>query len=180
MPAYSSDAPIVLCGFMASGKTTLGRMLAQRLHFAFADTDDMVTSSAQMTIPQLFAAGGEALFRDIEHEIVCKAAQMQRTVISTGGGVMTFERNAHVLAQHAEIIHIRRRFDDCYAAIRRRKNRPLAGQKSREELQAMYNARCAAYNQYASLILDNDGTPEEALQKLLLHLQSRTHAPSLL
>lgn len=178
MPVYSPDAPIALCGFMASGKTTLGLLLAQRLHFAFVDTDDMVANSTQMTIPQLFAAGGESFFRDAEHQAVCAAAQMRRTVISTGGGVMTFERNALILAQHAEIIHISRSFDSCYAAILRRKNRPIAGQKSREELRALYDARCAAYHRYASLILPNDSTPEEALQKLLLHLQARIPSAS--
>lgn len=158
---------LALCGFMACGKTTLGKRLAAALHYDFADTDEMLFAQTQMTLKQMFDAGGEAYFRDLEHETVCRAALLPKTVISTGGGVVTFERNVRALAPHAEIIHIRRSFDACYESITRRKDRPIAGQKSKEELRRMYDARLDAYSRCASFCVDNDGAPEEALRALL-------------
>ena len=157
---------LALCGFMACGKSTLGIALARRLGYDFVDTDEMLFRETNMTLAQMFAIGGESYFRDREHEVIKKAALLPRTVISTGGGVITFERNAALLAQHAEIIHIRRSFESCYACISKRKNRPIAGQKTREEMLTMYTARLGAYEKYASFTLENDGTPEEALDKL--------------
>lgn len=158
---------ITLCGFMASGKSTIGKLLAARLGYAFVDTDQMLLCETGMTLAEMFAAGGESYFRDCEHKTVRKAALLPRTVISTGGGVMTFERNAQLLAAHTTVIHIRRSFDSCYAVISRRKNRPIAGQKSREELLSMYSARLAAYDRHAHIAVDNGGTPEEAVNAIL-------------
>lgn len=167
MNTIKKKPALVLCGFMGCGKTALGTRLAQALDYTFADTDDMLFEQTQMTLAQMFALGGETYFRDREHEIVCQAAALKRTVISTGGGVMTYERNARILAQNAEIIHIHRSFEACYAAILCRRDRPIAGRKSKEELHQMYDARLAAYERYASFTLENDGTVQEALDRLL-------------
>ena len=164
---------LALCGFMACGKTTLGRALARELGYAFVDTDELLFEKTRMTLGEMFAAGGETYFRDREHEVVCQAAKLEKAVISTGGGVMTFERNALMLAEHAEIIHIRRSFDLCYEHIVRRENRPIAGHKSCEEMLMLYQSRQAAYDRYAGLILQNDGTPEEALCAILRWLRTR-------
>ena len=158
---------LALCGFMASGKTTLGKRLAQALGFDYVDTDELLLRRTGMTLSEMFAIGGETYFRDLEHEAVREAALLPHSVISTGGGVMTFERNARLLAQHARIIHVHRSFDACYAAISRRKDRPIAGQKSREELLALYNARLLAYERYAALTIENDDTPEKAVACVL-------------
>ena len=158
---------LTLCGFMACGKSALGRRLAAALHYDFVDTDQLLLERTGMTLQQMFAKGGEAYFRDREHEVIREAARLPRTVISTGGGVMTFERNARLLAESTRIIHVHRPFDACYASISRRKNRPIAGQKSREELLALYNARLDAYNRYANFVLHNDGTPEQAVERVL-------------
>ena len=165
MSQSSQNDTIVLCGFMGCGKSTLGKALAVSLSYDYCDTDEMLLSETGMTLPELFAVGGESYFRDREHEIVQKASLLPRTVVSTGGGVMTFERNARLLAERAVIIHIRRSFDACYAAISRRKNRPIASAKSREELLRMYEARLAAYERYADFTLSNDGSVKAAVAR---------------
>lgn len=167
MNTISNVPSLTLCGFMACGKTTLGKRLARALCYEYVDTDELLLHRTGMTLPEMFAIGGEAYFRDREHEVVREAAQLPGAVISTGGGVLTFERNARLLAQHTKIIHVRRSFDACYASISRRKNRPIAGQKSREELLALYNARLPAYARYAAFTLDNDDTPERAVECVL-------------
>ena len=157
---------IVLCGFMGCGKTTIGKKLANALDYRFADTDEMLISETGQSIAQIFAEAGESYFRDLEHQIVQKAATLSHFVISTGGGVMTFERNARLLAQHATIIHIHRSFDACYAAVRMRSNRPISGNKSREELLRLYESRLTAYEKYAHYTLANDASVEAAVAKL--------------
>ena len=157
---------IVLCGFMGCGKTTIGKMLASALDYRFADTDEMLISETGKSIAQIFAESGESHFRDLEHQIVQKAAALSHCVISTGGGVMTFERNARLLAQHTTIVHIHRSFDDCYDAIRKRTNRPLSGSKSREELLSLYESRFAAYEKYAHYTLANNASAEAVAARL--------------
>jgi len=157
---------IVLCGFMGCGKTTIGKTLAHHLGYHFADTDEMLIAETGQSIAQIFASSGESHFRDLEHQIVQKAAALSRCVISTGGGVMTFERNARLLARHTIIVHIHRSFDECYDAIRMRTNRPLSGNKSREELLNLYESRFASYEKYAHYTLENNFSVEEAATQL--------------
>lgn len=163
---------IVLCGFMGSGKSAVGRQLAGMLDYAFADTDDMLLADTGMTLAEMFAAGGERYFRDLEHETVKKAAKLTRTVLATGGGLMTFERNAQLLARRSFVVHVARSFDDCCAAVAKRKNRPLSGSKSAEELRAMYDARYPAYEKYADYTLVNDGTLQDAAERTLARISS--------
>ena len=63
------EHPIILCGFTSSGKTTIGKLLSEQLGLPFYDTDQMLIEHYKMTIPEIFAEGGESLFRDYEHEI---------------------------------------------------------------------------------------------------------------
>lgn len=168
-PARSFSS-IALCGFMGCGKSTVGRALSDALAFSFADTDELLTAQAGRTIAQIFADCGESGFRDMEHEVIRQAAALSRCVISTGGGAMTFERNARLLSQRALIIHVSRSFEGCYEAVRVRQNRPIAGQKSREELLALYESRIPAYEKYAAYTLVNDGPIDDVVARLVAWL----------
>ena len=166
MELQSPRNTIVLCGFMASGKSAVGRALARKLSFRFRDTDEMLVAETGKTIAEIFAEGGESGFRDLEHQIVRKAAGLTHCVVSTGGGVMTFERNALLLSERTTIIHVHRSFDKCYEAISKRTNRPIAGSKSRDELLHLYETRLNAYNRYAHYTLENNASIQEAVSRL--------------
>ena len=88
---------IILCGFMASGKTTVGKALAEEIEIEYVDTDEFLIETYGMDIPAIFAKHGEDYFRDLEHEIAKKVTELPRGVISTGGGMLTFDRNGEVL-----------------------------------------------------------------------------------
>lgn len=79
---------IVLVGFMASGKTTVGRLLAARLGYAFIDLDLQVENREGRSIPELFRAGGEAAFREAETQVTRELDALSDVVIATGGGWM--------------------------------------------------------------------------------------------
>ncbi len=170
-PSANCANTIVLCGFMSSGKTTIGKPLAQRLGYDFVDTDQLLISTFQMTIPEMFAKGGEAYFRDCEHEIARLASALHHTVISTGGGMMTFERNARILAEQGTIIYIHQDFDTCYKRLCTQKDRPLVKNNTREQLLQMYEARIAHYKKYASFTLENQGSVNEAVDTIVRYLQ---------
>ena len=89
----SDDAPIFLIGFMGSGKTTVGRLLAHRLGWTFADLDERVARAAGMSIPEIFAREGEPAFRRRETEALRLAAAERRVVLATGGGAACRDEN---------------------------------------------------------------------------------------
>ncbi|MCD8221380.1 MAG: shikimate kinase [Clostridiales bacterium] len=169
----NSASLIILCGFMSCGKTSIGKPLAERLGYTFVDTDDLLLDTYHMTIPEMFAKGGETLFRDCEHEIALKAASMQKSVISTGGGLITFERNARALAEKGIIIYINQDFDVCYERLMNQPERPLNKNHSREELRARYDARVPSYQKYASYTLTRPDSVENAVEEILSFLRSQ-------
>jgi shikimate kinase len=104
MPDFDPEAPIFLIGFMASGKTTVGRLLAARLGWAFADLDDLIAAGAGRTVPQIFAAEGEAGFRRRETDAVREAAARRRAVIATGGGAACREENLAAMCLNGRVV----------------------------------------------------------------------------
>ncbi len=164
---HTDKTNIVLCGFMSSGKTTIGKPLAKALGYTFVDTDQLLVSTFGQTIPQMFAEGGEAYFRDREHQIARVAAAMEHAVISTGGGMMANEQNARVLAETGTIIYIHQDFSTCYRRIKSQPDRPLVKNNTREDLHRMYLSRIPGYKKYASFTLENHGSVKEAVQTII-------------
>lgn len=103
-PARQSPAreSIVLTGFMGTGKTTVGRLLAERLGFDFVDTDQMIEAD-HGPIPLIFAEQGEEAFRAIERSLAAELATRQSTVIATGGRFMLDDANASALGSIARV-----------------------------------------------------------------------------
>jgi len=88
---------VFLTGFMGSGKTTVGRLLSERLAVPFVDLDREIERHAGMSVREIFEAGGEALFRRLEHEALAGAVAEPGAVIATGGGTITIESNRELL-----------------------------------------------------------------------------------
>jgi 3-dehydroquinate synthase len=94
---------IVLTGFMGTGKSTVGKLLAQQLGFEFVDTDLLIEQRAGRTIPEIFEQTGEAAFRQMEADLACELAQRQGVVISTGGRMMLDPGNAAALTRTGRV-----------------------------------------------------------------------------
>lgn len=169
---HTEKTNIILCGFMGSGKTTIGKPLAAELGYSFVDTDQLLVSTFGKTIPQMFAEGGEKYFRDQEHAIARIAASMEHTVISTGGGMMTFERNARVLEETGIIIYLHQNFSVCYRRISSQPDRPLVKNNTREDLHQMYTSRISCYKKYASFTLENSGSVKKAVHVIIQFLEN--------
>lgn len=90
---------IILIGFMGSGKTTLGRLLAEKINYTFIDSDQYISTLENKTIPKIFEEKGEPYFRKKEHEFIFHAQLLHKCVISTGAGLPCFENNMSFLQQ---------------------------------------------------------------------------------
>lgn len=97
---------IVLTGFMASGKTEIGKALAKRTGYQFVDTDALVEAQAGCTINEIFARLGESGFRDMETEAVKKAAKIRSAVIATGGGAVLRSENIEILRRTGVVVNL--------------------------------------------------------------------------
>lgn len=156
---------IVLVGMPGSGKSTVGKALAEAMGRPLVDTDALIVETAGRPIPEIFATDGEEVFRALETEAVKRAGMMSGAVIATGGGVVTRERNYAPLSQNARIVFIHRDLDKLPV-----KGRPLSQAHPLEE---MYAKRLPMYKAFADLEADNNGGVEDTVETILKALGYR-------
>ena len=99
-----SLASVILVGPMGSGKTTVGRALAEREQMDHIDLDEMIAQARGLSIPEMFDTDGESRFREIEHEALSQAIVGHNTVISAGGGVVVTEANRVLLRRSDALV----------------------------------------------------------------------------
>ena len=158
---------LYLTGMMGCGKSTLGRMLAERAGRVFIDLDDEIARRAQMTIPEIFAAGGEATFRAQESACLLDVSQKSGAIVATGGGIVLSSKNVEIMRRTGKILFLRRPLE-CILATFDGTGRPLAGTAA--EFASRYRDRLPLYLSSADAVVDNPGTPEEVLPALMAHL----------
>lgn len=152
---------IVLIGMPSSGKSTVGAMIAARLGREFIDTDDLIIRKAGMSIPEIFAKHGEGAFRSLESDIIAGLAQFQGKVIATGGGAVLNWDNVRRLSQNGRIYLVLRDPEKLTATA----DRPLSRDKA--SLQQLLQEREPVYRSVAEGYIDNNTTPEEAVDSFL-------------
>lgn len=131
---------ILLIGFMAAGKTTLGRALAKELGLQFIDLDHYIECRYRCTISQLFAERGEEAFRQIERNMLHEVAEFEDVVISTGGGTPCFFDNIEYMNRQGTTVFLEASVDVLHTRLTiARTQRPLVVGKSEEELRTYIN-----------------------------------------
>ncbi len=138
---------VALVGFMASGKTTIGRKLARKLRWPFCDTDALIVQS-HGPIAAIFASEGETAFRRYESDAIQAAlARDAATVIALGGGALTVPRNRNLIGEHAYRIFLKVPAEQILARVRRsRELRPVLGASpTLESVGALYASRIPEY-----------------------------------
>ena len=146
---------MALIGYMGSGKTTVGRLLAQRTGRDFVDLDHEISRLEGRTIPEIFAEGGEDRFRDLEHAALLSALErLEPAVISCGGGAITRPENRAALSQ-TPTVFLSEDVDALFARTRDA-DRPLRG-GSREEFSRRYAERLPLYHEVADVEVRADG-----------------------
>ena len=153
---------IVLIGMPSAGKTTIGKMLEEKLGKEFFDLDDMIIAKAGKSIPEIFQESGETGFRAIETEVAIEASKMNNKIIATGGGVVKHKVNMDFLRLNGITIFIDRDIDKLISSD---PNRPLSS--SKQALQQMYKERYPLYQKYAAYIAVNNANIEETVDDIV-------------
>lgn len=153
---------IVLIGMPSAGKTTIGKMLEEKLGKEFFDLDDMIIAKAGKSNPEIFQESGEAGFRAIETEVAIEASKMNNKIIATGGGVVKHKVNMDFLRLNGITIFIDRDIDKLISSD---PNRPLSS--SKQALQQMYKERYPLYQKYAAYIAVNNANIEETVDDIV-------------
>ena len=127
---------LFLTGFMGSGKTTVGRLLAKKMNYSFVDIDCFIENRYHKTINKIFEEKGEAGFREIEHKVLMEIINYENVVVSSGGGLPCFFDNMDLMNQNGITIYLREDNDDLIKRLNFNKdNRPLIKGKNQKELQ---------------------------------------------
>lgn len=179
----ASDRPfnVILIGFMGSGKTTVGQLLARQLGFQFLDTDQLIVRKAGRSIPQVFEEGGEPAFRTLESAVLDGlAGTTDRTVIATGGGIITVPENLPKLHALGLVIWLNPPEEILHQRIMRNQERPLVRTADpRGTIRDLLLARRPLYAAAADLEFNvSDVTPDEAAYGLAESVRVHFTAPT--
>jgi shikimate kinase/3-dehydroquinate synthase len=166
---------VVLVGFMGAGKTTVGRIIAERLGQPFVDSDVLIEQRLGRDIRDIFDAEGEAHFRQLEHVTVAGLVRGPEAVIALGGGAVQDPRSRAVL-RNARVVYLRVSYDEAMARVKSDEFRPML---HRPDLDEVYKQRLPVYEGLAVLTVDTDGRrPDAVALEVLAGLTRLPSTPS--
>ena len=161
---------VALIGFMGTGKSSVGQLVAMQLHFAFLDTDHVIEARAGKTISQIFAQDGEPAFRDWERRILGELESRTRTVIATGGGLPTVESNLASLRKHSLVICLWASAEKVWERIGSQVHRPLLhGPEPLAKVRALLSQREPHYRKADVLVNTEMRSVREVAQQVVHH-----------
>jgi shikimate kinase len=156
---------VYLVGFMAAGKTSVGRALARRLDWKFLDIDELIERQEHMTVAEIFARHGEPYFRAAERAVVTDQLQARHVVVATGGGTFVDPQNRAAIRGDGVSVWLDAPLDRVIARMPADGRRPLAA--DRADLERLFEGRRLAYEQ-AHVRLDAGRTGVDALVEQLV------------
>lgn len=164
---------IYLIGFMGSGKSTVGKVLAEELNYEFVDTDEEIEKETGMKIKDIFKEYGEEYFRDLERKKILELSKKRNLVISTGGGLPAKEENLNVMKNSGIVIWLKIDFDTFLNRVGNDENRPLL-KEDINKLKERFNNRKKYYSQ-ADIVVINDDTKtvDETVREILEKIKER-------
>ena len=167
---------IALIGFMATGKSVVGRALKDHLgeNYTFIETDLLIVKMAGKSIPKIFSEDDEALFREYELEACKQAAQQKKKIISCGGGVVLNKENIEILKQTCQIILLTASPEEIYrrAIEDGKENRPIIDKEDPyKEIEKVLLYRKPYYYSAAEIIID---TTHKSIERVVNEILTRT------
>jgi shikimate kinase len=148
---------ILLVGMMGAGKTTTGHLLAERLGWAYRDSDADVEAATGLTVPELFARDGEAAFRRAEAAVLAEAcADPSPSIVSVAGGAVLSEDNRRLIASSGIVVWLRARPETLAARVGDGIGRPLLGDDPAEAVVRLDAVRAPLYAELADVVLNVD------------------------
>jgi len=163
---------IVLIGFMGSGKTSVGRLLASRLDWELVDTDALVEARAGAMIADIFREKGEPAFRELEAEVLESLRGRRNLVVATGGGAPTQPRNREFFGGPG-VFYLRVSLENVLQRTRGNRGRPLLSQ-GEEAVRALYESRRPVYESMGTGVETDGRDPTAVAGEILRLLRSPT------
>lgn len=161
----------VLIGTMGAGKTTVGRLLAERLGVGFADTDELIEAQHGKSVQDIFVEDGEATFRALERAAVARALDESDGVLSLGGGAVLDPATQALLAAH-QVVFLRVGLTDAVKRVGLGSGRPLLLGNVRARVKQLLDERAPVYAGLARITVDTDGRePAEITAEIVTALQ---------
>ena len=170
---------ILLTGFMGSGKSTVGRIIAEKLNREFLDTDEKIEEDQNQTISHIFREKGEAHFRLLEKLVINDICRTGNSVIATGGGSLLNEDNLDMSLQTGIVFCLTAEIDILISRMGNRRNRPMVSEKNSDAIIELYDSRKNSYNKLPNQIDTSDISPHETadiIVKLYEKLNNKTGA----
>ena len=161
---------------MGSGKSTVGRVVAQGLNFTFLDTDHEIEFRAGKTISLIFQEDGEPAFRDWERRVVEELAQRDKTVVATGGGLPANPANLASLKTHALVICLWASPETIYSRVKRHTHRPLLNDPDPQaKIRSLLDAREPCYRQ-ADVLINTEQRSQHEVALQVIHQFHMAHS----
>ena len=160
---------IFLVGFMGTGKSSVGRLLARRLGRCFVETDELIVAREGRSIAEIFGADGEARFRQLEADLLDLLRLKRGDVIATGGGFPCREGRMEALKAMGTVVWLAGEFEALYARALRSGSRPMLEGRPKEEVAALHRAREPYYRQ-AHLVVETTGLGVDQVVRRILSL----------
>lgn len=168
---------IYLVGFMGSGKSYIGKRLAQKLGWDFLDMDQFLENKEGKTIKQIFAEGGESLFRSLERNYLYATHDFDKTIIATGGGAPCFFNNMDWMNENGETIYLKTPVEILTERLKpETAHRPLLAGKSNQELHQFIDQKLAdrsSFYEQAQLVFEYQ-TGHEGANSLLKMIKNHS------
>ena len=166
---------IFLVGFMGAGKSTVGKILADKIGYEFLDEDKVIEDRAGTTITEIFADHGEPYFRDMESETTESLASGDKKVIATGGGVVQRDRNWDAMKSNGITIYLKASVETIWERIKDDTTRPLLQVENPvETARELLNKRTPMYEKADIIVLTDNLSLEQAADEILDLLISQT------
>lgn len=160
---------ISLIGFMGSGKTTIGQILANKMDYLFFDLDRIIELSEGRSINEIFKSEDESYFRDAESKVIEKIFSNKHCIFACGGGVVLREENMGIINKKSQVVFLEISSQVALKRLENSSDRPLLEEKNREAtIENLIDQRKILYNKYADIIINNTGiSPDEAADLIL-------------
>ncbi|MBI4313466.1 MAG: shikimate kinase [Candidatus Omnitrophica bacterium] len=159
---------IVLVGFMGTGKSVVGKKLAQQLKYGFVDTDEIIQAECRRPIRKIFAEEGESRFRQMEREVIERAAAKDHQVIATGGGAIIDDQNFQALKRNGWIVWLKAEPDVILQRVGDAASRPLLDiEDPKSQIERLLNLRRAAYSKADAAVETSRRNIDEVVQEIV-------------
>ncbi len=162
---------IILTGFMGTGKSVVGKLVAQKTGLIFVDTDEMIVDIAGKSINSIFEEDGEGVFRQIETQVLSEACRNNGRVISTGGGAVTIEGNLRIMKDSGLLVALTASSDTILGRIEDEGHRPLLKMdNSKQKIEELLLKRQAFYKK-ADIVIDTTNISPDAVAEKIIKLK---------